>query len=898
MKNVLVEQGKPRSVIVVGKNATWLEKHAAQELQKYLRRMSGASLPIIDSGKVSRVRNHILIGRAETNEIVKGLCDEGKIKLSKDHPGLDGFIIATARGTSKTYLVIGGSMDRGTLYAVYHLLENFLGVGFFWDGEHIPKQGTIELESMNVSERPYFPIRQYLQGCAFAYNWMVYWDWGQWKTEVDWMAKKKLNRMMFPFGSGGWLDPLPDNPTRYQRYEMELSKKVVDYARSLGIEVIISRGNLNKKFLDHYGTDHIYDHFDLWGEKKKGDSPEEEKETFVQGAKDAMAEMKAFDPEGVWYVSGWTFYGGERYPETVKAYLDAIEPADSYYINDIYAEREPIYKIHGYMYGKTWGFGVLHSFGGDGQLHGDMPGLLRRAKEVTTDPKAKNCKCFYINPEIIHYNTLYFELAAELSWNPKKVGMDDFLKKYSTRRYGKESVPSMVKCLKELIKGVYGTRGGGKPVYWNRLAPSDEGHSSWLDFLGKRHKPAYWDQPTPVRGNLYMIREGNVLVPQLHSALTNALLEKDKQRGNSLYANDLGDICRQYIGEVFKYHHQKLNNAFRNKNKEEFEKQAGILSLLMEGLGKVTHTRKDYHLAPAIEKVRTFPGVTAKFVKEAEKNIKNWVMMPLAYHLDYPCKDMCELVKSYYHPRVETYIRFLRGKLAKGETTINCEEELAPLYDKIETPWVKKPLRVEKDGPLPSQAETVGRVFKGLEDAYLQSIPAPAPWELVVGKKDWKKIGKIHQQGNVSIVESGAEVTHEKPQLYGTFECELKVDSMDKMAMWGFIESDVQRAVFLVHEGKLKMFVKESRLLQTWRYVTNDELAVDATKYHHYKIVWGPEAVQGFVDGKLFASVDNTDKRYYHYSPNLPLAASIRNGDWLSEGTGNRIHVKGMKAGR
>jgi len=897
VKNVLVEYGKPRSVIVVGKNATPLEKHAAQELQKYVRRISGASLPIMDSGKVSRMRNQILIGRPETNEIVKGLCDEGKIKLSKDHPGLDGFIIATARGTSKTYLVIGGSMDRGTLYAVYHLLENFLGVGFFWDGEHVPKQRTIELEDMHVSERPYFPIRQCVQGCAFCYNWM-YWGWEEGKREVDWMAKKKFNRRMFPFGSEGWTHTIPENPTPYEKFEMERSKRVVDYARSLGIEHIIAGGIPSQEFLEYYGTDHVYDHFDLWGERKVGETPEEEKEIFIKGAKEGMAKMKAFDPEGVWHVSGWTFYAGERYPETVKAFCDAIDPADSCYICDIYAEKEPIYKIHNYLYGKTWGFGVLHSFGGDAYLHGNMAGLLRRAKEVANDPRAKNCKIFSLNPEMSFYNTLYFELAAELSWNPKQVELGAFLRKYSTRRYGKESAPSMVKSLKELSKDVYGTRGGNKPVYWNRLAPSDEGHSSWLDFLGSRHKPAYWDQPTPVRSNLYMLREGNVLVPQLHKALANALLEKEKQRGNSLYGNDLGDICRQYIGEVFKFHHMKLNNAFRHKNKEEFEKQAAILSLLMDSLEKVTHSRKDYHIELTLEKIGASPGATPQVVKRAERRIKGWIILPLAYHQDYPCKDVCETVRLYYHPRVETYIKFLRNKLKEGITTVNCEEELAPLYDKIETPWLEKPLPKERQAPSRGQAETVAKVFKSLEEAYRQSIPAPVPHEFLTEKKEWRKIGNVSRRGDVIILESGAEVTHEKPQLYGTFECELKVDSMDKMAMWGFIESDVQRAVFLVHEGKLKMFVKESRLVQTWRYVTNDELAVDATKYHHYKVVWGPEAVQGFVDGNLFASVDNTNRRYYHHSPTLPLAASVRNGDWLSEGTGNRIHVKGMKAGR
>lgn len=46
----IVSNGRPVAVIVLGKNATWIERHAAQELARYVEAMSGAALSITRAG--------------------------------------------------------------------------------------------------------------------------------------------------------------------------------------------------------------------------------------------------------------------------------------------------------------------------------------------------------------------------------------------------------------------------------------------------------------------------------------------------------------------------------------------------------------------------------------------------------------------------------------------------------------------------------------------------------------------------------------------------------------------------------------------------------------------------------------------------------------------------------
>lgn len=111
---LIVEGGKPSATILLGSRATPLERHAAEELRKYVRLMSGAELPI-RSGALPP-GDCILIGRPKTNKHIARLAESGAIGLSPTFPGLDGFVIKVVPLERGRALVLGGSQDRGTLY--------------------------------------------------------------------------------------------------------------------------------------------------------------------------------------------------------------------------------------------------------------------------------------------------------------------------------------------------------------------------------------------------------------------------------------------------------------------------------------------------------------------------------------------------------------------------------------------------------------------------------------------------------------------------------------------------------------------------------------------------------------------------------------------------------------
>ena len=159
---VLVEDGRPMSVIVLPSQPTGQEQSAAEDLQTYLEKMSGAVVPIVD--EPAPQGNAIMIGRTE---FALKHCADG---LTREKLGYEGFLIKTIGnrlvlvGLEVPYRVPRKFLHsgHGTRHAVFDLLER-LGCRFFAfheDGEHIPQKRTISAEQLDISSKPDFEFRR------------------------------------------------------------------------------------------------------------------------------------------------------------------------------------------------------------------------------------------------------------------------------------------------------------------------------------------------------------------------------------------------------------------------------------------------------------------------------------------------------------------------------------------------------------------------------------------------------------------------------------------------------------------------------------------------------------------------------------------------------------------
>ena len=142
----LAQDSEPRVTILVAKDAGPPVRHAADELAAYLSRVTGgrfkiratrpAKTPVIAVGpKAARM--------VQPDFSVEGLTTEG-------------IVLRTVNGS----LILAGGNRRGTLYAIYSFLEDFVGC-HWWapDAETVPSRPTLNIPQIDVRYVPQFEYR-------------------------------------------------------------------------------------------------------------------------------------------------------------------------------------------------------------------------------------------------------------------------------------------------------------------------------------------------------------------------------------------------------------------------------------------------------------------------------------------------------------------------------------------------------------------------------------------------------------------------------------------------------------------------------------------------------------------------------------------------------------------
>jgi hypothetical protein len=154
--------------IVIASNALPSERYAAEELQRYLETMSGVKLPIVTDDQ-EPAPDEILLGN-------NAHVGSGSLKGELDKLGPESFLLRT----DGRRLIVAGGRPRGTLYGVYALLEDKLGVRWFTpEVEMVPKRERVTLSSLDEIQVPPLEYRE------------VYWT--EMFRNADFAARHRLN---------------------------------------------------------------------------------------------------------------------------------------------------------------------------------------------------------------------------------------------------------------------------------------------------------------------------------------------------------------------------------------------------------------------------------------------------------------------------------------------------------------------------------------------------------------------------------------------------------------------------------------------------------------------------------------------------------------------------------
>lgn len=189
-----------------------MAEFAAQELQDYLEKISSARVPVKateveDPAALVNIASAVVIVTGEDAEpyrrTASPVVPTGWLKpIDAQLSGAKEDSLAIRNTGSRSALA--GTNDRGTLYAAYELLERE-GVRFFapefdfYEGhsEHIPHRSTIEVGTLRVTEQPSLALRRKFVGQGISH------DTTKLAQLLDWMAKQRLNILVYPYNNHG-----------------------------------------------------------------------------------------------------------------------------------------------------------------------------------------------------------------------------------------------------------------------------------------------------------------------------------------------------------------------------------------------------------------------------------------------------------------------------------------------------------------------------------------------------------------------------------------------------------------------------------------------------------------------------------------------------------------------
>ena len=204
----IVTDGKPCAVIVTAVKPTPSAQHAATELQQYIARISGATLPsyagIAAIPAAERTWMRLYVGHSEAVAALGVAVPSG----DNVQRTCEGFVLKTV----PSGLVLAGNEDanyHGTEYAVYDLLER-LGCRWFFPGpfgEVVPAQRTLAAPRLDETQRPSFLARA-INPDGFYTGGKGFWEWL--------LCNKGTTTAMFDFPGDGTLTKLAP-PAKYAK---------------------------------------------------------------------------------------------------------------------------------------------------------------------------------------------------------------------------------------------------------------------------------------------------------------------------------------------------------------------------------------------------------------------------------------------------------------------------------------------------------------------------------------------------------------------------------------------------------------------------------------------------------------------------------------------------------
>lgn len=480
----------------------------------------------------------------------------------------------------------------------------------------------------------------------------------------------------------GWGGPLPQ--TFMDRHE-ELQKQILFAERSLGMtpvlpaftghvppameekfpDVKIRKTNwvtfpevsildpeeelfteIGKMFIEEqtrlYGTNHYYT-ADTFNENL----PPSSDSLFLSGISEKVYHsMKDSDSLAVWVMQGWLFYHEREFwgDSQIRALLNAV-PDDRMLILDLWSERFPIWSRTDAYYGKPWIWCMLHNFGQNITLSGNVKSVANDPANALHDPSSGNMQGIGLTMEGIEQNPAMYALMLENVWRDTPVDVDSFRESYLKNRYGKRN-PDAEAAWKIIFETAFENtenNGGNESIITARPTfRKNPGGTATT-------KPHYNPEDLVDAWRLLM-----KAVPEL------------QDRDGFRY--DIVDITRQVLANYASDVQQKAAEAYSRVDMDAFDNASAEFLGLVGDMDNLLATRSEFLLGRWLESARAM-GTTEEEKDLYEKNARNLLTLwggKDCYLNDYACRQWSGMMDGFYRVRWEMFFSDVRKAMEEG----------------------------------------------------------------------------------------------------------------------------------------------------------------------------------------------------------------------------------------
>ena len=393
---------------------------------------------------------------------------------------------------------------------------------------------------------------------------------------------------------------------------------------------------IGKAFIEEqtrqYGTDHLYAS-DTFIEM----SPPSDDPAFLDAMGKAVFEsISAADPEAVWVMQGWIFFNNPKFwkPAQSRAFLGAV-PDDHMILLDLFCETKPVWLLTEAFYGKPWLWCIVHNFGGNLTLQGELAAIATGIPAAMASPGHGRLRGIGMMMEGIEQNPVVYDLMTEMTWRTEAPELKTWVRDYARRRYGRENAGAE-EAWQRLLESAYSVGGGTTPPICARPSLGS----------GICTTPGY----DPLK---------------LLNAWETLAFESPELGSLDTYQYDQVNIGRQVLADFSSALCRRILDAYRDKDAKRLGEAGRQFTELIEDMNQLLATRKEFLLGRWLAAAEAW-GTNVEQRRHYEWNARNQITLwgprfsPLH---EYAAKQWAGLLNGFYLPRWRMFLERLEAGL-------------------------------------------------------------------------------------------------------------------------------------------------------------------------------------------------------------------------------------------